>query len=367
MDAGKSPTATRVSAMPDREAVARQLERMLTNDGFSASKYLREFLQFIVEETLAGRSSKLKGYSIALAVFGRGEDFEPATDPIVRIYAGKLRRALAQYYASQGMEDPVRIKLSKGSYVPAFQAATPPHPLQEPSGAEQPTIVVLPSVALTGDPEQRCFAQGLTEELVVSLTRYRDLVVFSHPVSVDLTCSQVDVPEVAGSVHAQFVLGTAVRQNATRIRVTALLRDGLSGRHLWAERYERILTSENLFAVQDEIASEVVTTVTGQFFGAINRTLAVDPCHRPQDPSTCDAVPGLQHCSSVFGWDACMAARGGPEEAVETQPRFSMGRADLAEIQRGCCSTCPRSSGMCPGERRLSAGWGELIRRASGT
>jgi adenylate cyclase len=74
-----------------------------------------------VETALAGRSHEIKGYTVATQVFGRGEDFNQATDPIVSIQANKLRRALERYYLVAGQNDPIRIEIPKGTYVPLFR------------------------------------------------------------------------------------------------------------------------------------------------------------------------------------------------------------------------------------------------------
>jgi adenylate cyclase len=83
------------------------------------------FLRFVVEQTLAGQGDRLKGYTVAVEVFGRPPDFDAQSDPLVRVEAGRLRRRLIEYYADEGRDDPVRIDLPRGSYsiVSAFAAA----------------------------------------------------------------------------------------------------------------------------------------------------------------------------------------------------------------------------------------------------
>src|SRR5690349_11298269 len=102
------------------EQVLDALGRVLASDDFIASDRNRRFLSYVVEETLAGRAGKLKGYSIALQVFGRDVSFDPQTDPLVRVEARRLRQALERYYLTSGREDPVRISIPKGGYVPVF-------------------------------------------------------------------------------------------------------------------------------------------------------------------------------------------------------------------------------------------------------
>jgi hypothetical protein len=79
------------------------------------------FLRFVVEATLRGELHLIKGYTIAVEALGRGADFDANTDPIVRVEAGRLRRALERYYAGPGATDSVRIYIPRGRYVPEFQ------------------------------------------------------------------------------------------------------------------------------------------------------------------------------------------------------------------------------------------------------
>jgi hypothetical protein len=87
----------------------------------------KSFLIFIVDETLAGRGDRLKAYTIATDALGRDANFDPQTDPIVRVEAGRLRRALEQYYAHDGRDDPIIIELPLGGYIPEFRANTAIH------------------------------------------------------------------------------------------------------------------------------------------------------------------------------------------------------------------------------------------------
>jgi hypothetical protein len=75
----------------------------------------------VVERALAGRGAEIKSYTIAVEALGRDPSFEPEADPIVRVEAGRLRQALALYYAGAGSTDPVIIELLRGSYVPKFR------------------------------------------------------------------------------------------------------------------------------------------------------------------------------------------------------------------------------------------------------
>lgn len=97
-----------------------ELARILASDAFRAAPQLSTFLSFIVERTMEGRATELKGYTIAVEGLGRPADFNPQIDPIVRVEAGRLRRALTQYYAGEGQDSTVRITMPVGGYVPVF-------------------------------------------------------------------------------------------------------------------------------------------------------------------------------------------------------------------------------------------------------
>jgi hypothetical protein len=107
--------------------VRTQLERILTSETFVRSERLSQFLRFVVEETLRGDGGGLKEAVIGRELYGRGADFDTATDPIVRRDARRLRDKLREYY-SESTCDPILITLPKGTYVPVFERnpALPP-------------------------------------------------------------------------------------------------------------------------------------------------------------------------------------------------------------------------------------------------
>ena len=157
------------------DAIRAELDRVLASDEFATSARLRDMLRFLVDESLAGRVARLKGYRIAVEVFHRDPGFDADTDPLVRIQAGRLRRALDRYYATAGARDPLRIGVPKGGYVPAFTVANggevatvATDPGRGPAeGTRPPVVAVLPFQSLSSDPEQAYFAEGLAAELLL--------------------------------------------------------------------------------------------------------------------------------------------------------------------------------------------------------
>ncbi|MGH9611929.1 MAG: tetratricopeptide repeat protein [Bryobacteraceae bacterium] len=104
-----------------QEEVLDELKRVLCSPAFLHSHRIRRFLEFVVEESLAGRQHRLKEYVIGIEVFGRVDSFDPRVDSIVRVEARRLRGKLQEYYAAEGINDRIRIRLRKGSYVPLIE------------------------------------------------------------------------------------------------------------------------------------------------------------------------------------------------------------------------------------------------------
>src|SRR3954470_10720601 len=102
------------------DEVRAQLDRLIASLEFRVPERLRKFLRYVVETTLAGQAEQIKAYTIALEVFERDQTFDAHADPLVRIEAGRLRRALERYYLTVGQLDPIQIEIPKGGYVPLF-------------------------------------------------------------------------------------------------------------------------------------------------------------------------------------------------------------------------------------------------------
>ncbi|MET3355071.1 UNVERIFIED_ORG: tetratricopeptide (TPR) repeat protein [Xanthobacter viscosus] len=120
------------------------LDRVLAAPDFTSSPRLAAFLRFVVEATLDGRADEIKGYTIAVEALGRPPSFDPQSDPIVRVEATRLRRALERYYATGGAEDPLVIDIPKGGYVPLFHPRTEAPVEPVPSGPEPQAAPTMP-------------------------------------------------------------------------------------------------------------------------------------------------------------------------------------------------------------------------------
>lgn len=332
-------------AAPSEAAVQAQLERILGSADFAQSDRIKSFLGFVVAETLAGRGDRLKEFTIATEVFERDESFDPQTNTIVRVEAGRLRRRLERYYLTDGRADTVRIDLPKGSYVPLFretqpaptaQPATPesePAPvdaaLQLPTG---PSIAVLPFENLSGDQDQDFFADGITEEIINALTRFPDLRVIARHSTFKYKGQRVDIRDVGRDLGVRYVLEGSVRKAGTMVRVTGQLVEAADGTHLFSETHDRDLSAQNILEIQDDIAVGIVAAV-GQPYGVIARAGARLARSKPsQHLDAYDAVLRFYEYWVSGSPERHEAVRAALERAVELDPGYASAWAALADI-----------------------------------
>jgi hypothetical protein len=116
-----------IEGKPADAGIRAALERVVASSGLGKSPKLVSFLRFVVEAELSGQSRQTKPYTIATDTLGRDARFDPQADPIVRVEAGRLRRTLEHYYATEGRGDPIVIELPSGGYVPLFRSNIAPH------------------------------------------------------------------------------------------------------------------------------------------------------------------------------------------------------------------------------------------------
>lgn len=365
----------------DQEAIREQVDRILRSKPFAQSKRRQRFLDYLVAETLAGRADRLKGYSLGVEIFGRPDSFEPALDPIVRVEAGRLREKLHEYYGTEGLSDPIRIDLPKGSYEPQitfrripgsgtdgaaseFRSSAQPsrlriaipllalllviaafgawftredwHPQQnaEPSanqidGPRNPGIAVLPFVNLSGNPSQEYFSDGLTEDILTELAKSRDLRVLARNTSFQYKDKAVNITELGHQHGVDYILEGSVRRHDGRLRVAAQLIDAKTGAHVWANRYDRDLA--DVFLVQDEIVSQIVGKIAGSY-GAIERAEVSQAVRKnPEQVQSYDLVLRARNAIQ-FDWtrETFANAEDLLRQAISLDPSNARARRELA-------------------------------------
>jgi adenylate cyclase len=189
---------------------------------------------------------------------------------------------------------------------------------------DRPSIVVLPFANMSGDSEQDYFADGLSEDLITDLARFKGLFVVSRNASFVYRGRHVDPRRVGREVGARYCLEGSVRKLGNRVRITAQLIDTGSGEHVWAERFDSAL--QDLFDLQDEITAHIVATIVGRVEA---RDAAVARRKRPGDLDAYDCLlRGLEYhrLGGVTLEDAEQAVTWF-ERAIEKDPEFGRAHA----------------------------------------
>ena len=138
--------------------------------------------------------------------------------------------------------------------------------VQSPIVVDKPAIAVLPFVNMSGEPEQEFFVDGITEDILTELSRFRELLVISRNSVFAYKGKAINVQKVAKELSVQYVVEGSVRKSGSQVRITVQLIDAETDRHLWADRYDRELA--DIFAIQDEVTSSIVSILPGRVAAA---------------------------------------------------------------------------------------------------
>ena len=256
------------------------LDHICEDPLFVDTTRMKRFLRYVVEEALEGRGNRLKGYAVGLEVFDKPEDFDPQLDTIVRVQAGQLRRRLNLYYSERGRDSQVRITIPKGSYAPVFEIRQQTSEDESKPVAEitklrnddpRPSIMVIPLRDLTEISHGTgSFADGLTAEIVNALVQFRSMRVVTYSVGASAPAKTNHQTASQKDISVDFILSGSVRRNDDVFRVMVnLIRSG-ANEYLFSRIFDRDYSPGNIFALQEEIASNTAAAIAAPF-GAINR------------------------------------------------------------------------------------------------
>ena len=305
----------------ETEAIREQLNRMLNCELFAQASRQCRFLSYIVDATVTGQAARLNQFVVGVDVFDRDADFDPVTDSIVRVEAGRLRSKLTEYYAGVGHHDPIVISLPKGGYGVhiELQARTDrvdeTAPTQAPKSlrtmlvvliviatigglyiarvmpiksqsngdiagpvpaptifeaaectkedldrqSQSPTVAILPFDNMSADPQQEYFSDGITEDIITDLSIISGLTIISRHSTFVYKGQSISIREIGENLCARYVLEGSVRREGNRLRITAQLIDALTDAHIWADRYDRYF--DDVFAIQGEVSRMIVNAL----------------------------------------------------------------------------------------------------------
>jgi len=229
--------------------VAARLETVCEPGGLCISRSANDQIRDKLSLAFADLGEQtMKNIARAVGVFGL------APNDIAALPEEELPRARAETQ-SGAREAGAPRSASEGRSPPAAETERMAPPAK-------PSIAVLPFANLSADPGQEFFADGLAEDILTGLSRFRDLFVISRNSTFRFKGKAVDVRTVARELGVQFVVEGSVRRAGDTVRVTVQLIDADTDRHVWAERYDRRI--EDIFAIQDEVTSSIVATLPGR-------------------------------------------------------------------------------------------------------
>jgi adenylate cyclase len=193
-------------------------------------------------------AARLEGLADPGGICISGKVYEEVRDRLDFVFEDMGEKAV------KNIDRPVRVWRWINEASPMARKAGPQTPtLMIP---DKPSLAVLPFDNMSGDPERAFFADGIAEDIITALSRFRSLFVIARNSSFTYKNKAVDVRSVGQQLGVRYVLEGSVRRAANRVRVTAQLIEAETGNHLWAEQFDREL--EDIFAVQDEITQRIV-------------------------------------------------------------------------------------------------------------
>ena len=314
-----------------RVEVLAALRRVQAGRAFVHSKRLSRFLQVTVERTLEGREDTVKELTLGVDVYDRGPDFDPTADSIVRVEAQRLRRKLREYYAAEGLQDPVRIAFQPGSYIPEFSWAPKPDatsPGPTPPALDPATVAALPFENLSSDSELALFCSGITEEIIHHLAAVPELKVLGLTSVTAMQSSPEGLLPTCRKLGVGTLIEGSVRKSGNRLRVSVKVIGAGVGRARWSRRFDRQVG--DIFSVQDEIAQQVALALRapGPSAAAPAEKLAI---HGPGTPAYILYLKGRQTLDDGLK-ESCTGAIEYFNQSVQLSPRFALPYCGLAQV-----------------------------------
>jgi TolB-like protein/class 3 adenylate cyclase/tetratricopeptide (TPR) repeat protein len=227
----------------------------------------------------------------------------------------------------KNIAEPIRVYLLRVGTAGAKATANSESVTSRPATVPPPklSIAVLPFANMSGDAEQEYFADGISEDIITSLSKLSQLFVIARNSSFTFKGRNVNVQEVGRNLGVRYVLEGSVRKSGNRVRITAQLIDATTGGHLWAERFDRDLT--DIFAVQDDVTQQIVDAL------ALNLTEADEQRLATEQTGNLEAYDCFLHGREQlwrFTKPENIHGRELLQRAIELDPKFAPAYAFLA-------------------------------------
>jgi adenylate cyclase len=188
-------------------------------------------------------------------------------------------------------------------------------------------IAVLPFTNMSGDSKEDYFSDGLTEDIITELARFKNLYVLARNTTFQYKGKAVSIPEVGKTLGVKYIIEGSVQKSGDQVRITAQLIDTASGAHVWAEKYDRPLT--DIFATQEEIAAKIVAAIASGRGGALGDAGRQEVAHkRPAEIQAYDYV--LRSYAVDWNPAGYREAKAVLEKAIALDPNYARARANYS-------------------------------------
>lgn len=346
-----------------QQEIIDQLSRILQFPVFSNSMILSGFLRFIVEETLAGRANSLKEYTVGTNVLSKKPGYDPQADASVRIHAGRLRRALYEYYSGPGCSDPILISVPKGAYIPSFELVSPltvQQAVQTDKAIDKPTLAVIPFHCL-GEKDIQVLADGLCDQICMEFTNFNELSVVSYYASRKITSKGIDSKEAGFLLDATYLLTGSIQSNKNVVRIRVQLIQSSSQHQVWACSYEKEKSAMDDFSIQDDIVKHVVNQIGGSHGIILREAAKASPLKHALNVKVYDAVFWYYYLQNDLNEDIFKNGLEVMKNTVQLDPQYALGWAILGETYVAgyfygyhCAVNDPLEEGVKCGQKALS-------------
>ena len=244
-----------------------QLDKIFIHPDFSNSEILKRFLTYVVHETLNGHANCLKEYTIALHVLEKPVNFNPQKDCIVRIHAGRLRQALANYYSETGTHDPIIIGMPKGKYVPSFMDQSQwaagrklnghdPDGKQRTGRCEPVIFAILPLSSTTDAKLAKAFNDSLCLQLCSTLVQINKVSVIAYQAIKNLAVHYTDLKELGAMIGFNHIVTGGTQYVKHQIRINIQIIDIRTYKQIWSNIFKYNIALTNFLDIQDEICEQ---------------------------------------------------------------------------------------------------------------
>lgn len=319
-----------------------ELDNICASPVFTSAPRMQQLLRFLVDKTLKGEQSQIKAYTIGVEIFTRDADFNPQSDPVVRVEMRRLRSKLQSYYTSYPAGE-IMIDIPKGGYIPEFIPADSPEALAltgrntelfqyAANAASNTSVLVAPFEDLSPDRDMARLGIGLAVDITAALAEFPGLSVAGQYYVRQMIDNGYSIQDLVRQTKAGFVISGSIQVQGSFLRLVVELTDTSTGVLLCAHRFDYTYNGEELFKLQDKITWQVLSHLADYLHLTTNffqKTPAPLPAATAE---TYEAILQFSAWESSLNPELLCKARNALENVVDDKNIYPQTAAMLADI-----------------------------------